>query len=765
MCGTAQRAVSVNTRKQFTDEPLGGFRYSKVMKKSLLFFLLILNSGFIILHSHSSVYAQTQTHPFLIVKSDDYPALRARATRSPWEEMKTSADNDCMTMVYDPNNYSGNTASPVNQQARYKPWQMRNIVSACALAYILEDPSQQNNNATAYLQKFRDALLQTHKVGTSTISNIDDLRNFQENGGDGWAQQVGVGSALFDMILAYDIFYDGLNTMYPSDRVTIESKFQPFMDYFIQHNENFINKYGILVKWDIFKNNSSLNNDKYKYLSYLFGHDASPSPHDYASGLMNSEGIFKEGMGYAGFRLAHIRDSKSHVIDVLQFTGKDTTLYSDQRLKNFYEWWYGYATTPFGMMATFGDTAAYQGMNSYDWGSTMDTSSHIGAALRYSNLAGEAAMWKNGGKPFPGRLLNYLMMPDPLPTANIPPSKIFPQSGAFFLEHDNTSTKALYGALWNNTASEYHSHKDVNAVYIAAYGEPLLMNSGYNGAGEPGKDNESVMRFTNVVPTVTFSRNYTWDRAVSNNVAMINYTIGNPYNPNGPSQSNDHNTNYGGSTLGYPGTGRLGAGIKEGFAGKGFFDYASGETVYQASCSFCVDTLPNGKHTRNFVFVQPQDGKNGYFVLFDELLVKNGGTGDKVHIVLHPNSDAGTLKTISPATEYSGFVGPYRTINIPPSTVATGIDIFLGTQPSGVTLNDGVFAYWTPYPEDANGYQSFISKYLFSTYPVNSGGKKNVVTVLFPFDETHTKGVMERISGTGYSGAKITQGNILYPIS
>ena len=209
MCGTAQRAVSVNTRKQFTDEPLGGFRYSKVMKKSLLFFLLILNSGFIILHSHSSVYAQTQTHPFLIVKSDDYPALRARATRSPWEEMKTSADNDCMTMVYDPNNYSGNTASPVNQQARYKPWQMRNIVSACALAYILEDPSQQNNNATAYLQKFRDALLQTHKVGTSTISNIDDLRNFQENGGDGWAQQVGVGSALFDMILAYDIFYDG----------------------------------------------------------------------------------------------------------------------------------------------------------------------------------------------------------------------------------------------------------------------------------------------------------------------------------------------------------------------------------------------------------------------------------------------------------------------------------------------------------------------------------------------------------------------------
>lgn len=167
-----------------------------------------------------------------------------------------------------------------------------------------------------------------------------------------------------------------------------------------------------------------------------------------------------------------------------------------------------------------------------------------------------------------------------------------------------------------------------------------------------------------------------------------------------------------------------GNGVTEGFISEDLH-YTSGHSG---------DALPNGTHVRNFVFLPPGDDTNGYWVLFDEIAAHD--TDATTQVILHAHSDIGTATY--PFQSYRWLV---NRITEKDNIFLTA---FLGTPARDTEVRDGLIA---------NGSRdSFIGKYLYSSYPTNSNGEKNIVTVLFPSDSEHPRADMSRTSGSGYTG-------------
>ncbi|NQT91375.1 MAG: hypothetical protein HQ559_01340, partial [Lentisphaerae bacterium] len=78
------------------------------------------------------------------------------------------------------------------------------------------------------------------------------------------------------------------------------------------------------------------------------------------------------------------------------------------------------------------------------------------------------------------------------------------------------------------------------------------------------------------------------------------------------------------------------------------------------------------------------------------------------------------------------------------------ITVFLGTEPSGVTVADGWFG-------TSGG--AGAARYIESTYPTDANGAGRAMTVLFPHDDTHAKAAMTRLAPAGGTGARIDHGN------
>jgi hypothetical protein len=263
----------------------------------------------------------------------------------------------------------------------------------------------------------------------------------------------------------------------------------------------------------------------------------------------------------------------------------------------------------------------------------------------------------------------------------------------------NPSQQSLMGAMLNLDKSVGHAHKEVNAIYIAAYGEHVLVNSGYYLDGFPAI----------VDPKGTFD--YRWFRynARSANTVLID--------------NRDHDRKTGG-------------GIKEGIIAD-HFDYASGSSG---------DALQNGHHQRNFVFVHPQDGCEGYYLLFDE--ISASGAGHDAHVLLHPMSDDCTV--VSANTEYRWTInGPYlRQSNHP-----VYLTVYQATSPDSVYLKDGAIA--------VNSSNHFVTKYIESLYDTGSSAKKNIVTIICPHDADHNRPGISRLTGSGTTGGAVNHpGNI-----
>jgi len=588
-----------------------------------------------------------QSHPFLIVHAADFPALRARAATAPWDGMKADAIKTAR---------DGYGAISANSW-----WQVRWVIDAAALAYILDA-----DHKTLYKDRVVEGI--TQKL---------DLLAIRDPGGEVWT-----GSTLVGAILALDVVYPDLT---PQERTACEGKIRSKADIIRSDPKDPTLSHPwcravLHATWDAYLQNGSKSHSDWLY--------------DTLNQFTSADGVYLDGCGYGMQEVGtdYARSGDAAAIDVMELSGKDHRYYDNPKFRHLHEWIYGYLMNPDRKIVTFGDT------------NTVDVSPQspytgqepILRAGRFGATAAGLAAWAINGASVRGNLLSYCIPGSPLPVPVKPTSRIFPDGGAWFWEHDS-SARSLMGALWNvkeePTATSGHLHRETNAIYLAGYGEHLLLNSGYAG----------------------------WNRGVGE--FSWNWI---------------HNTDESGNTLNTTAHSQVtkhGSGVVEGFTG-GLLDYASGDAG---------PAMPDDSHLRNFIMVHPQDGANGYWLLLDEVHASAGG---KVRTFLHPN----TLSTpgIIQLKADEEYTSPINALTYHDTKV--GLDIFYATPPDSVSAVDGAFGCsWK-----GTGY---AMKYLRAQYAPDATGQINIATVLFPFDPTHARAAMSRCSGAGVTGASIDHSN------
>ena len=597
-----------------------------------------------------------QEHPFLIVKKSMYPELRKRAEKEPWADIKRSA--------------VGWFNSGYNPRSGKETRDLSVFLSRAALVYILTESETVRQGAVNAM------------VGaiTRTVPQITRSAQARNHG-----RTVPPGTAFFIAVLAVDIIHDDMSS---SQKTSVENALRPLANFFINAPSNWpLNVYGARLVWHLYKGNTAAADTAIaSYIQHL-------------NRQVTADGVFKAGPEYAAVRAAQGRYAKTHAMDVLAFTGK-RDLYKEPRLISLYEWMYGYSLTPFGTFYSFGDSNPddYDNLGKSEVYSSWQ--SRALSAHKFSTTAGLNAAYAMRGISLANvdlSLLAYIFYDRESPlVSRPPPSRIFPDGGAYFRERTE-SVEALGGAMHNFKTPyadhiETHVHKDTNAIHIAAYGENVLRNSGYAGWGS----GTSLK-----CPTCTWA--YINRTAKSSNVVTVD------------------EVDY---------TAKPGGGITEGFTGDSF-DYASGRSGPGFS---------NGTHDRNFCFVHPSTGANGYFVLFDEVFSSGGSDAD---LYLHPNSD--DTKTEATRERYRWPVGSSTNSNISRTDNEVSVTVFLATPPDTATIEDGVLA----------GKYSFVGEYLHATYEIEEKNAR-FATVIFPHDKSRSRPDMIRIGVADlYTGARI----------
>ncbi len=376
-------------------------------------------------------------HPFMIVRTAEYEALRARSLRWPWSIMKSKALSDAKNLADVPG---------ADITARCE--RIHAMASSCALAFIL-DP----DNRPLYASRFETAVA----PGLHALRLLKGNRTEHE-------YNVPPAHTAFMVYLALDILYDDLN---PARRLDMEMDCDHIADSHVDSWET--SGYAIKAMKELYHNGRSAAfvtwKNRYR---------------DITLGMTTADGVSTTGPGYAKSRIfMDERMQKKIFMDICEYQGY-TEFYRNPRLAGLYEWVFGYSVTPFNRSYTFGDTPPTKDLD--DWAVSALR------AGRFSSLAGRLARYRLGpltDKLIQGRLLHYVLCDSVVQTGQRPGSRIFRNGGAWLLQ-DTDSTTALAGALWNiNTDVSSHNHYDVNSLHVAAYNAHVLRNSGYDGYGEP----------------------------------------------------------------------------------------------------------------------------------------------------------------------------------------------------------------------------------------------------------------------------------------
>ena len=625
-------------------------------------------------------------HPFLIVKKSMYPELRKRAEKEPWATIKRNA------VIRFNRGYS-----PRSNFA-HKNKDLSLFLSRAALVYILtEDETVRQGAVNAIV----NAITGTFDGTTGITAQLNNQIH---------SRTVVPGGTFFNAVLAVDIIYDDMSS---SQRTRVDNALQPVATFFINHPHFGVRNqprwplhvYGARLVWHLFKNNQvEANNAINGYIGVL-------------NSQITEDGVFKEGTLYGTRRMAFTTYAKSYAMDVIAFTGK-RNLYKEPRLISLYEWIYGYSRTPFGTFYSFGnsppdipDAASLNPNLDY-----LKWYPRAHSAGRFSPTAELNAAYAMRGRSQSSStidlpLLAYIFQDREPLVPRPPPSRIFQDGGAYFLEQTD-SAEALAGAM-NNVKTQYenHMHKDANAIHIAAYGENVLRNSGYY---VNPTSTDLYRTVYNGAPTLAGCSTCTWPyinrTAKSSNVVTVD------------------EMDYQDGTI-HQGF-KAGRGITEGFTGTAF-DYASGRSGPGFS---------NGIHDRNFCFVHPSASANGYFLLFDEVF---SGSGNDADLYLHPNSDDENVEVAK--ERYRWPVGSSTESNVRRTNNEVSVTVFLATPPDTATIADGLLA----------GRYNFQGRYLHATYAIEDRNAR-FTTVIFPHDRRHSRPDMTRIGvADRYTGARI----------
>jgi hypothetical protein len=246
-------------------------------------------------------------------------------------------------------------------------------------------------------------------------------------------------------------------------------------------------------------------------------------------------------------------------------------------------------------------------------------------AYRFSANAGRNAAWVvRDVLPRP-LLSTYVLLDDSILAPQPPRSFVWADTAAFW--EAGGSEDSLMGALWCPRTAGSHSHPDVNAVHLYAYGENVLRNSGYCGS-DVGVDS-------------TFDRDWIFDTTAANNTVTL--------------AGAEHDQKFG-------------AGVQQSLLAPRF-DYAAARAG---------PALHDGEHVRSLLMLHGEPGLPGYFVLFDE--VETAAAGTPVEVNLHPDSDV--VATIAAGAEYEWTIRHFG-----PDDVQ--LSVFLATRPASAELLDG----------------------------------------------------------------------------
>lgn len=525
--------------------------------------------------------AAVNQRPHIIVRKGEYSELSSRSHKWPWNVMAEKAVETARTISYcETSSYNQLCYSTIPE-----------LAGACALAYIL-DPE----NRDFYRAKVENDLHQAiHRV------------RIERDRLTGHASSVSPANAAFMLYIVLDIMYDAMD---PGIRESMESD----CDYLAVHHEHSweSSEYSIKAMKELYHNGKSAAFDSLKNLYKARILD-----------ITSEDGVYCTGPGYAHSRLFwNERIQKKIFMDVCEYQGYHE-FYSNPKLINLHEWFFGYAFSPFNRTYTFGDSPPIKTLDNWSL-----------AALRSGNFSGKAQGYAAHfigplqDSDLRGNILDFILLKQLPAGAQIPGSRIFPSGGAWLLESVD-SPDALAGVLWNTSSIDSsHTHFDANSINIAAYGEFVLRNSGYDGWGNPNPELWRWIRRT----------------AQSSNTVQIDGL--------------NHST----------------------FKGGGIRHWLLGERVEYAT-GFSGKALPNGSHDRTLFFVKPGVGHNGYFALHDVIQAENPSA--LVSVVLHPNSEAEPY-WVHEKEEYRFDV---TGCNFSGSPVQ--VSLFLVTEPEQVELNRG----------------------------------------------------------------------------
>ena len=311
-------------------------------------------------------------------------------------------------------------------------------LGACALAYILEPEA-----AAAHAQRVRRAI-------------TDGLAGIEFN-----PEKMHVGTvpplgAAFVAILALDIVHDDLSA---DDIETCEAVIEWQISKIDRRGAWPAARLGTHGAWDIYKGKRTTPDDEF-YAKYV--------------AQMTPDGVTSVAPMYAFARLGSGMDrpQKTAYADILEITGIDRRYYDNPKLQAFYRWLFSSSVTPAKTYHLFGDTNPH---------SKPPNSPLLWRVGRFDREAAAYAAWLLEGKEPPGHILSYVLMTEPLPKPKVPQSRLFLRGAAVFREPEDSSL-GLGSALYNITENdEFHTHEEVNAISLAAYGNRLLVNGGWLG--------------------------------------------------------------------------------------------------------------------------------------------------------------------------------------------------------------------------------------------------------------------------------------------
>ena len=428
---------------------------------------------------------------------------------------------------------------------------------------------------------------------------------------------------------------------------------------------------------------------------------------------LTPDGVYPGGTGYGMERFnSRARSAKNTVYDLLEYMGYNE-YYSNPKMRRLHEWIYGYATSPAGATIFYGD--ARGGRKSWDVEGDVLISHTTARAARFSDDAYRYAMWvlRHGEglekATLKGYLASYIAMAGSgeannpiefdIADARLAPSKIFTNYAA--LIGNSQSKDELYLSVLSLTGQqEYHTHFEANAIGMAGYGEILLRNAGYDG---PSTDVSAG--------GLTTSARFLQRNSESGNALMID--------------GENH-------------SGKYGSGLVEGIVGT--------DIEYFRSLN---DASIKGSHNRDVVFVQAADGANGYYVVMDHVTADAAGAA--INVAWHPNT--AKTKTVRDEMEFRSDievqVGDDGPVLFGDNAVT--LTTFLGTEPTTVEKKEMV--------NQSRGHH-YPAEYLYITYPTSSN-RADILTVLFPSDQNHSVGNMNRIDSEAYTGTEIAQGEVV----